>query len=375
MCRTYSIFIIRSLLGVFMLPALLCLGISVRAQAETLQKYRENIESVKADLFYLYAVGGSDLNKEWTKYDQVQAQNKFFEKAAALLPAQQTIEWKNIKIETDNRWLQEEFAAIKRLPADSKDRNKIVDEIDGRLSALVSKIKELEAQQPGTGNKDEEKQKLDKILKRPEYQPQKDDPKEESTMQRWSRVFLDWFRDLLPKSEQTEQPREMESPGVRGGPGISPIVVQVLVIGLVIAVLAFVIWRVAPLLRGRAGRKKEKREKEERIILGERLAADESSSTLFDQAEQMAREGNFRGAIRKGYVALLCELGDRKIVRIAQNKTNRDYLNDVRKHQALHTGVRDLTFMFENHWYGLAAASEEEWSAFRENYRHSTSAF
>ena len=355
-CRLSSLFLLFFLIH----------GAGLAARAETLQKYREDIETVKKDLFYLYSTNEDEFDEEWTKSGQVQTEKNFLEKAAQLLPAQETVEWKGITVEVDNRWLHEKLQAIKGLPVDSKERDKIIDDLDGRLAALEAKLNELDSAVTATRSKDEEKQKLEQILKRSEYQTE-EKKQEESAIQRWVKAFLDWLRDLLPKGQNVEP-----SMAPAAGAGMSPVIVQALVFGLTLAVIAFVIWRIVPLLRNRGARKKKKKDKGERVILGEKLSADESSSTLFDQAEQLAREGNFRGAIRKGYIALLCELGDRKIVRIEHHKTNRDYLNDVRKNRELHGGVRDLTFMFENHWYGLTPASDEEWLAFRENYRSST---
>ena len=100
--------------------------------------------------------------------------------------------------------------------------------------------------------------------------------------------------------------------------------------GLIIALVGFLIYKLAPLLMKKI-RNRDKNKKKERIILGEKLSADETSENLFSEAENLAREGNLRAAIRKGYIALLFELSERKIVGLAKHKTNRDYLRDVRK--------------------------------------------
>jgi hypothetical protein len=76
-----------------------------------------------------------------------------------------------------------------------------------------------------------------------------------------------------------------------------------------------------------------------------------------------------RAAIRKAYIALLCELGDRKIISLAQYKTNRDYLHAVRDKGSLYTSMRKLTNMFELHWYGFRPAGETDWDEFRNGYR------
>ena len=82
----------------------------------------------------------------------------------------------------------------------------------------------------------------------------------------------------------------------------------------------------------------------------------------------LARRGELRAAIRKAYIALLVELGDRKILSLAQYKTNRDYLRAIRELQPLYQNVKQLTDSFERHWYGFAHATENDWMVFRSAY-------
>lgn len=131
--------------------------------------------------------------------------------------------------------------------------------------------------------------------------------------------------------------------------------------------IAFLIYRFAPFFAERF-RRREREEKGERVILGEKLGSDEDARTLFDEAENLARSGNLRAAIRKGYIALLCELSDRKIIGLAQHKTNRDYLRDVRKRDELYRNMHGLTSSFERHWYGFDDASETDWNEFKQTY-------
>jgi hypothetical protein len=340
-------------------------GEVVNVKKATLQEYRENIKHVNTDLSSFYSLAAEDFDKDWSMQDQLDFEKDFYAEVPQLLPPRQTVEWQGAQTEVDNRWLHKRLEELKKLSIHSPDRNPIINELSERLTALEARLKELDTLPAATRSKDEEKQKLSEILNRVEYQSP--DKKDKSALERWWEGFLKWLQGLFPQ-HQPIKPSEPVS-----APGITPAIVQIFIIILALAAITFVIWRVVPLFLNRRRRKKDKKENGDRVILGEKLAVDESSVSLFRQAELLAQEGNFRGAIRKGYIALLCELGDRKIVRLAQHKTNRDYLRDVSKNSELHGGVRDLTFMFENHWYGLASATEEEWGAFRENYRYSTS--
>lgn len=272
------------------------------------------------------------------------------------LPVTEKIEWQGGEIETGNEWLDGELAVY----AGEKDLTKrveILTAIGERLGTLEEKLAELEN---ATANrtKDEDKQKLAEILRRAEYQ--KPEQKEESLAQRWWRAFTDWLAEIFPRPKISETSA--------GGSQSFSFVLQILLYALVLGIIGFLLYRFAPLfLQKRRGRKKA--EKKERVILGERIAAGDSAENLFGEAEQLARAGDLRAAIRKGYVALLCDLSDRRIIGLAQHKTNRDYLRDVRPDRALYENVSDLTGSFERHWYGSQTAAEEDWNEFRERYR------
>ena len=102
--------------------------------------------------------------------------------------------------------------------------------------------------------------------------------------------------------------------------------------------------------------------------MGERLEPDATATDLLSEAEALARQGDLRAAIRKAYIALLVELGDRKLISLAHHKTNRDYLNSLRSLPQLHSRMRGLTDSFERHWYGFVAATPNDWQDFRAGY-------
>jgi hypothetical protein len=136
---------------------------------------------------------------------------------------------------------------------------------------------------------------------------------------------------------------------------------------LAAGVAGYAIYKFAPFFqRQRAKLKLNKREA--RIVLGERLAPDQTPADLLGEAEALARKGELRAAIRKAYIALLCELGERKILTLAQHKTNHDYLRAVRERRPLLDEMQKLTNSFENHWYGFRQTTADDWTAFRSGY-------
>jgi hypothetical protein len=270
-----------------------------------------------------------------------------------LLPPTETVEWNGTTFNVDNSWLPQELDKFKATSI--SERAGLLQATTERLQAIEERIAETEkAGSNRAANKTETSRKLAEILQRPEYARK---VQRESALERIVSQFLKWLQTLFPT------PRPV-SPGTAG---LFSQIAQVFVILLALGVLGFVVRLFLPrLLRSGGSKKKEK--SKARIVLGEALELDQSAVDLLAEAEVLARQGELRAAIRKAYIALLVELGDRKILSLAQYKTNRDYLRAMRELQPLYHNVKQLTDSFERHWYGFAHATENDWMAFRSAY-------
>ena len=277
------------------------------------------------------------------------------------LPAGQKIDVPGAAVEMDADWL---IVSLDDLGQRSNLTEKavVLTGIKERLAAIDQRIGELEDAVAASRSKDEDKQKLAEILRREEYQ--KPRAEEESLIQRWKREFFEWLERMFPKPDV--------KPGQVGGFQSFSLILQILLYAFLAAAIGFVIYKFAPFFSKRfAGRKKKK--KGDRVILGERIAADASANDLFSEADDLAKRGDFRLAIRKGYIALLCELSDRKLIGLARHKTNRDYLGDVRKRPRLFENMSGMTSTFERHWYGFKNIDAGEWENFRATYERAVS--
>jgi len=271
-----------------------------------------------------------------------------------MLPAKETVTLDGLNVAVDNSWLYEELSDYETARTMLK-RSESLARMAERLRAIDQRIQEIHRRNTvSTSDKDAEKGRLAEILRRPEYISK---APEGSALERLLERIVRWIAKLFPQIKPMQ-------PG--GSPWISKIV-QILVVGICIAAVAFLIWRYGPRLM--QSRRKKKKKREARIILGERLEPDQTSADLLAQADALARNGDLRSAIRKAYIALLCELGDRKLISIAQYKTNRDYLYSVRDKGSLYSSMRKLTTSFELHWYGLVPARENDWNDFRNAYQ------
>jgi hypothetical protein len=276
-----------------------------------------------------------------------------FDKVRKLVPSEETIEWEGGRIRVNNSWLIEELKNYEQLPEADSQRGETLARLTQRLSALEDRLNELGGQNESAGaTKEQEKARLASILRREEYVEK---PPEKSL---WER-FKDWLNRIFPS-------RNPLSPGQSS---LLSTLAMILIFGLAAGVLAYVIWKFAPYFWRWKGTQLKLEKRQARIVLGERLAPDQTGADLLTEAEALARKGETRAAIRKGYIALLCELGDRKVISLAQHKTNHDYLRAVREKRPLLKEMQKLTASFENHWYGFVPADAQDWTTFRSGYQ------
>jgi len=317
------------------------------AFAATPADYRSRVESARLEVEQLRQNLDS-VNKDLERTTIAEIERN--------LPSAENVEWPGGSVETDNRWLYSKLQAF--LAETERDaRRLILTEISERLLSISETAGEIATVEASEQSKDRDKQKLAEILAREEFQKPK--AAEESLFAKWWRQFLEWLERAFPQPETV--------PNKPSGLGSLQFWLQIVIYVLVIGLIGFLLYRFAPFLFERFKTRKQVAN-DERIILGERIADDAVAADLFHEAELLARNGDLRAAIRKGYIALLCDLSDRKIVRLARHKTNRDYLRDVRKDDGLFENVNGMTRSFENNWYGLRRAELSDWEDFRSMY-------
>jgi hypothetical protein len=349
MTRKQTVNLSLPIIAIYLL-ATSCFGSNV-------SEYRSRLGSAREDVQQMVALLQAGRTSPGADQLMAQAARRIVTK----LPASERIELAGNVIETSNGWLGSDLERA-RNEGDTALQIAILNGIAERLSSLDAEAKQLDLTVDSGRTKDEDKKKLNEILTRPEYQ--KADGKDDSLFQKWLNWLVEWITGLFPHSEI---PNSVPS-------GFQPlsIVIQVLVYGIVIGLIGFLLYRFAPILIGRFTRS-ESRERSSRVVLGEHIDASRSSSDLLNEAEQLARQGDLRAAIRKGYIALLCDLADKKVIGLARHKTNRDYLRDVRNYPSLFASMKRATGSFEFHWYGFRTPNEKDWEDFREQYKSAVS--
>ena len=330
------------------LLALLSFGASTAA-AIPLAEYRGNLERAIADVESLIEI---DADESDTDYEA-----RFKETIDAIrtaVPANQDVEWEKATWSTDNTWLHKTLHELQNGPVEEREMK--LERLAEWLRSVNQRVKDFSDAQKVNEDKAASKQKLEGILARPEYEF---GPGGQSALSRLLLDFIRWLQEWLP-----EMPRI--SPGRAS---MTSFVLQVVVVATALLLILYIGRLLFIRFRRPRKAKVRKKSREARIVLGERLQPEATATDLLAEAEALARNGDLRAAIRKGYIALLVELGDRNVISLAQYKTNRDYLRAVTNRPQIHSPLKKLTESFERHWYGFVQATPDDWQDFRTGYR------
>jgi len=266
-----------------------------------------------------------------------------------LLPAREEVEFNGATTRVDNAWLHEAVNNVVKIAESGAERRlSMLGEISARLARLRQSVKA--AQTAEDRALDAQRARLDDILARPEYQHEE---KRESAIARWIRRVMEFIVQKLFGGSSARAPQA-------GGGGL----VTILRALILLVVTAALIYGAAKLARRFQARRKPAEEAETREALGEEIPDDATAADLFAIASDLARQGEYRKAIRRAFIALLCDLDQRGKLRIGRSKTNRDYLDAMRSEQRIYPTFSVMTVAFERTWYGQERPTEEEFQNF-----------
>lgn len=276
-----------------------------------------------------------------------------------LLPAQEQIEANGQTVRVNNFWLHAlADEVIKLANGDPEQRRALLIEIADRLFLLEQQVSAPPA--APIAQTDEQRARLERILARPEYLPEE---QRESALQKWFKKMGDALARLLARlfSGRAEQPAPTTTGSLNG---VRLLLTLAGVVALAVALVA--------LLKRLRRRRQQDEEPAVREVLGEELADDVTAADLLANAAHLAHQGDYRSAIRRAYIALLCELEQRGKLRLHSAKTNRDYLNALRQEQTIYPNFSVMTEAFEHIWYGRERAAADEYNDFLTLYQEAT---
>jgi hypothetical protein len=80
-------------------------------------------------------------------------------------------------------------------------------------------------------------------------------------------------------------------------------------------------------------------------------ALEEDANDIDSLLNNTIKNGNYRLAVRYLYLQVLSKLAERKLIEINTNKTNYEYVNEVRRHKFANE-FASITLQYEYVWYG-----------------------
>jgi hypothetical protein len=165
----------------------------------------------------------------------------------------------------------------------------------------------------------------------------------------------DRWKEIVGATDFTEaglpEPKQMKPPDM---PWVGPFlkfIAYVVIIGLVGAILYFVIKSISLNLKI----KREELKKDD-IQEGVENIEDVDIESLLARARN---DGNFKVAIRLYYLLLLKKLHASNVISWKKDKTNRDYLSELFSKNFYFDEIRRLTNSYEEVWYGEHALQVE----------------
>lgn len=196
--------------------------------------------------------------------------------------------------------------------------------------------------------------KVREILSRPEFQPKRENPITSFFKNIWDEI-KGFFGDIFEALS-----RLLAKLVGAGGGG------NWLAWLIILAAIAGAMFGLYRILQRREPRRKRAKK---RIVLGEEVEANATARDLAERAMAAAGRGDFRGAMRGLYVALLYDLAERKLIELDDSATNREYLKRVSRFGQLMPAMRYLTDRFDYFWYGMFPSTEADFSSYLARYK------
>lgn len=335
-----------------LLAALVCLGTSSAARADApldaVRAARQEVAAVRREVERAKPYPGGGRWTEWLRQVGVRLE------ASARKGGYQ---WYFRAVES--------FAELKRDSA-----LKALERVDARLALIEESLARPPEQQGLTPEQIKALVSPDARSRRPKVKPKEDAPRRDEKKNR------------EPPDVKGLQVRNWGGGGALGGGGIAlggvGTILMWALVGLAVAVVVvgagLLVWhllrdqqRVRPKEQGAVGPETEEMPED----LGQ-----QSPAALWQQADELARRGDFLGAVRVLYLSVLAVLHQAGLIRYERTRTNGEYADQLRPRLALHAPFCRLTGLFELKWYGERSCREDDFRACRdlaEDLRRTTS--
>lgn len=183
------------------------------------------------------------------------------------------------------------------------------------------------------------------------------------TIKGWYDRLMKWIRDWWP--------RPLGDVREPGAPGKINMRLMLILTGVILVLLGIILWQV------RKRRKQQEPFQAVAMAALPDLNADDVDADMLAEdgwqamARQLLEKGELRLALRALYLAALALLADRDMLSIARFKSNRDYLNELKRraHEraALQNAFSENIALFEQSWYGRHEVTLDIFNLFSDN--------
>ena len=161
----------------------------------------------------------------------------------------------------------------------------------------------------------------------------------------------------LLKELDSEQTSDRRRPSLVLGGGVFQLVAYVIIIGLVGAII-FIIF---------SGVKAEERVEVKELDLKEMEHLEEVDA--MSGYLEAVKNGDYRLAVRMQFILILQKLSDANLILWRPEKTNKDYLNELRGSFSF-ASFKELTHIYEWVWYGNTKLHIDDFRRFDEKFSH-----
>ncbi|OGO80139.1 MAG: hypothetical protein A2Y21_06580 [Clostridiales bacterium GWC2_40_7] len=162
----------------------------------------------------------------------------------------------------------------------------------------------------------------------------------------------EWLMDLLERAFSN----------IPDAPAISGQASTIFLVAGILLIMAIIIF-----IAVKAGKTLE-RNKKIKEILGEKIDGRVTTASLKTKASEYGKDGQYRLAIRYGYIALLLLMHEKDILYLEDTKTNHEILQTLKKSSfPMLPAFQQLAGMFNASWYGYKAYSKETYESWNDS--------
>jgi hypothetical protein len=233
------------------------------------------------------------------------------------------------RIPVNNDWLAQELG----------ESDPDLDQIGTRIGALLDALA-----QPVSAVPDDAQQRLDDVLNNPPFANDS-----EAADADWLEAFFDWLSNALDR---------LLTPVGEAGSAAGPLIQWILITICALLLAGVLIYLLLHMRRSLT--------REAQAAPESDFEAQLTATSALQQATTLARDGDYRIAVRYLYLSSLLWLDERELLRYDRALTNREYVASLASNPDLQARLVPIVETFDRVWYGHTALDAESFRAYQQ---------